>query len=348
VARTVEWARQQPEPGPVGETPAALPREEALLPAAAGPAVTLGEALARALDEEMGRDPAVVVLGPDAGAVGGRHGIARGLRDRYGPRRVLDFPGSGPGLVGAAVGAALFGLRPVVELPAGRLPAALGLLATHSAGPDDPAPLVLRVPCGPGPHAGWDPADLGALARRAGLTVVAPATAAAAKGMLAAAIRSVGPVALLEPASLYAGAATPLPAGDYEVLPGRARVARAGDGVTVVAWGAGVGAALEAAEEAAAQGVAVEVIDLQTLAPLDLETVLAAVERSGRLVVVDDAPGGGVGADLVALVAQDGFWHLDAPVRRVAPPALLPLVPGEDAGPLPAAILDAVLSLANT
>lgn len=348
VARTVEWARRQPDPDPRAGAPAVLLPDEAPFPAGAGPAVTLGEALARALDEEMGRDPAVVVLGPDAGAAGGGHGIARGLRDRYGPRRVVDFPCSGPGLAGAAVGAAHFGLRPVVEMPAGHLPAALSLLAAHSVGSDDPAPVVLRVPCGPGPDAEWDPADLGALARRAGLTVVAPATAAAAKGMLAAAIRAGGPVAFLEPVSLYGGAAVPLPPGDYEVPAGRARVARAGDGVTVAAWGAGVGAALEAAEEAAAQGVSVEVIDLQTLAPLDAAAVLASVERTGRLVVADDALSGGVGADVVALVAQDGFWHLDAPVRRVAPPALLPLSSGENAGPLPAAILAAVVSLANT
>ncbi len=114
---------------------------------------------------------------------------------------------------------------------------------------------MLRVPCGPGPGAEWDFVDAGAVGRRAGLTVVVPATAAAAKGLLAGAIRAPGPVAFLEPVSLYAGAATPLPPGDYTIPPGRARVARAGDGVTVVAWGAGVGPALEAAEEAAAQGI---------------------------------------------------------------------------------------------
>jgi 2-oxoisovalerate dehydrogenase E1 component len=349
VAQTLEWARQQPESEAAAlDAPAALPGDEVPLPAAVGPAVALGEALARALGEEMERDPAVVLLGPDSGAVGGPHGITRGLRERYGPRRVVDFPSSGPGLVGAAVGAARFGLRPVAEVPARHLPSVLGLLAAHAAGPEDPAALVLRVPCGPGPGAEWDLVAAGAVGRGAGLTVVAPATAAAAKGLLAAAIRAPGPVAFLEPVSLYAGAATPLPPGDYTIPPGRARVARAGDGVTVVAWGAGVGPALEAAEEAAAQGIGVEVIDLQTLAPIDAAAVLASIERTGRLVVVDDAPGGGVGADLVALVAQAGFWHLDAPVQRVVPPGLVPFALEDVAGPRPAAILAAVLSSAHT
>lgn len=349
VARALEWARQQPGPEAAAPaTPAALPEDEVPLPTSAGPAVTLGEALARALDEEMEGDPAVVVLGPDAGAIGGRHGIARGLQERYGPRRVVDFPGSGPGLVGAAVGAARFGLRPVVEVPARYLPSVLGILSNYAAGPGEPAPLVLRVPCGPGADAEWDLVDAGALVRRAGLTVVAPATAAAAKGLLAAAIRAPGPVALLEPVSLYAGAATPLPPGHYAISPGRARVARAGDGVTVVAWGAGVGSALSAAEEAAARGIDVEVIDLQTLAPIDAAAVLASIERTGRLVVVDDAPFGGIGVDLAALVAEEGFWSLDAPVRRVAPPALCPLTLEDAAGPRPADILAAVLLSAET
>ena len=358
VARTLGWAREQAdpdlaEPGPV----IAAPRSEAPLPASAGPEVTLGEALTRALDEEMGRDAAVVVLGPDVGRLGGPHGITRGLRERYGPMRVIDFPTAGPGLVGAAVGAALSGLRPVAEVPARHLPASLGLLAGHAAGArlanGGPVPLVLRVPCGPGRYSGPDLfGGPEAAAACPGLTVVVPATAAAAKGLLAAAVRHAGPVVFLEPVILYAGAKAALPAGDYEIVLGEARLARPGDDVTVVAWGTAVGAALQAAEEAAVGGVSLEVLDLQTLAPLDWEAVLASVARTGRLVVAHDGlPFGGVGAEVAARVAQEAFWHLDAPVRRVMPPlAPLPFDSAlEDAFLLrPADILAAVLSLAHT
>ena len=349
VAQTLEWARQQPEPEAAAlDAPAALPGDEVPLPAAVGPAVALGEALARALDEEMERDPAVVLLGPDSGAVGGPHGIARGLRERYGPRRVVDFPAAGPAWWGRRWGPPGSACGPWSRCPPATSPPSWGSWLRT------PQVLRIRLPWCCGSHAGpgrvpnGTSLTAGAVGRRAGLTVVAPATAAAAKGLLAAAIRAPGPVAFLEPVSLYAGAATPLPPGDYTIPPGRARVARAGDGVTVVAWGAGVGPALEAAEEAAAQGIAVEVIDLQTLAPIDAAAVLASIERTGRLVVVDDAPGGGWGPTWSRSVAQAGFWHLDAPVQRVVPPALVPFALEDVAGPRPAAILAAVLSSAHT
>ena len=194
ITRTLEWARQQADPEPEVAAPAAAPAAaEAAAPATAGPEATLGEALARALDEEMARDESVVVLGADAGRIGGRHGITAGLQQRYGPRRVIDFPSSGPGLVGAAVGAARCGLRPVAEVPARHLPASLELLAAHAADAEHPVPVVLRVPCGPGHLADWDFGDAAALGRRAGLKVVVPATAGAAGDLLAAAIRDPGP-----------------------------------------------------------------------------------------------------------------------------------------------------------
>jgi 2-oxoisovalerate dehydrogenase E1 component len=347
VTRTLDWARQQADPEPEQAASAAAPvaaGPEA--PAAAGPEATLGEALARTLNEEMARDPSVVVLGADAGRIGGPHGITAGLQQQYGPRRVIDFPCSGPGLVGAAVGAARCGLRPVAEVPARHLPASLELLAAHAADAEHPVPLVLRVPCGPGHLADWDLADAAVLGRRPGLAVVAPATAGAARDLLTAAIHHPGPVILLEPVSLYAGAAAP---GAPRALLGRARVARTGENVSVAAWGVGVPAALEAAEEAAAQGVSAEVIDLQALVPLDVAAVLASVEHTGRLVVVDhDAHFGGVGAEVAARAAQEGFWHLDAPVRRVSPPDSFPFRSDDTARPLRADILAAILSLAST
>jgi len=156
----------------------------------------------------------------------------------------------------------------------------------------------------------------------------------------------------LEPVRLYAGAAAPLPPGEYQLALGEARLARPGGDVTVVAWGTGVGAALEAAEEAAASGVSLEVLDLQALAPLDAPALLASVGRTGRLVVVEGEPGGdGVGSEVIARVAAEGFWHLDAAVARVAPPPAEPLsdsVPGDAARLRPAEIAAAALSLAHT
>jgi 2-oxoisovalerate dehydrogenase E1 component len=347
LTRTLDWALAQPGPDPGPPSPEAQsPRVEAVLPEAAGAAVTMAEALTRALDEEMGRDEAVVLLGPDAAGPGGLHGVTRGLRERYGPRRVIDFPAAGPGLVGAAVGAARHGLRPVVELPARHLAGALSLLSGHAAGMEPPVPLVLRVPYGPGPLSAWDAADISALARRPGFRVVVPVTAPAAKGLLAAAVRHPGPVVLLEPAGLYAAAA-PLPPGQYLETLDRARLARLGTDVTVVAWGAAVASAVEAAEQAAAEGVSLEVLDLQVLAPLDREAMVASVSRTGRLVVAEeDLPYGGPGAEVAAHVAEAAFWHLDAPVRRVAPPSRFPFDEGS-AGPRPADILAAALSLAR-
>ncbi len=346
VTRTLEWARQQADPEPA-TTPAAT--VEPAAPAGRAPEATFGRALSQALDEEMARDDAVVVLGPDAGRIGGPHGITGGMRERYGPRRVIDFPSSGPGLVGAAVGAAWCGLRPVAEVPARHLAASLELLAAHAADAEPPVPLVLRVPCGPGPLAGWDLPDAAALGRRPGLKVVAPATAEAARALLVAAIRDPGPVVVLEPVSLYPEAAVSPAGGEQPVGLGQARVARPGEAVTVAAWGTGVVAALEAAEGAAAEGVSAEVIDLQALVPLDAAAVLTSVERTGRLVVVEEAAGfGGVGAEVAARLAQEGFWHLDAPVRRVPSPVAFPFRPEDPARPQSGEILAAILSLAHT
>lgn len=349
VTRSLEWARLQPDPEPAPPAPVlTFPRADTPAPPPAAAEATMGEALARALDEEMGRDEAVIALGTDIGRLGGRYGITRGLRERYGPRRVVDFPAAGPGLVGAAVGAAWSGLRPVAEVPIGHLSASLELLAGHAVGAEPPISVVLRVPYGPDRLCGWDPEGASTLPLPPGLTVVVPATAVAAKGLLSAAVRHPGPVIFLEPVALY-GAAGPLPPGEYQTALGEARTARPGDDVSVMAWGAAVPAALEAAEQAAAVGVSVEVLDLQTLAPLDWEPLLASVSRTGRLVVVEDCPGpGGMGARVVAGVAEEAFWHLDAPVRRVRPaPSLAFTVEG--ARRLASAdILAAVLSLAHT
>lgn len=340
IAQTLDWARRQadaglPEDAPVG------PEGEAPLRHLLRARATVAEALAEVLDEEMKRDEAVVILGPDVGRLGGPHGVTRGLLDRYGPRRVIDFPGAGPGLVGAAVGAALGGLRPVAEVAGHHLHASLGLLAGHAGSGDFPLPLVLRVPCGRGEDSG--PGAATAL----GLKVWMPGSPHVAPDLLAAAVRDPGPVVLLEPVGLYAAVCGQEGAA---VRPDRARLVREGADVTVVAWGTAVAAALEAASEAAAAGVGVEVVDLQSLDPIDGETVLESVARTGRLVVASDGCAlGEVGAEVAARIAEEGLWHLDAPVRRVGAVLGTQVSSREEAAvPRPADILAAVLALANT
>jgi len=352
VERAVSWARQQADPAPAASPVVVSSRAEPPEPEAGGAGdeaeTTLAGALTRVLDEAMAGDAAVTVLGPDAAGPGGLHGITRGLHDRYGPRRVVELPAVGPGLVGAAVGGALCGMRPVAEIPARHLGGALGLLAGHALGAEAPAPVVLRVPYGPGPFSAWDLVEAVAPARYPGLSVVVPATPAAAGGLLAAALRHPGPVVFLEPVRLYPATA-PLPSVIRPEALDRARLARRGGDVTLVAWGAGVAAALEAAAEASGLGVEAEVIDLQALSPLDLDAVVASVARTGRLVVVEDyLPYGGVGAEVASRVAEEAFWHLDAPVRRLAPPGGFPFGHAEPAGPRAADLLAAILSSANT
>jgi 2-oxoisovalerate dehydrogenase E1 component len=360
VGDAIAWAREQADPDPTepGAVLAVSPPSPPP-PPPEGPPVTMREALNWALEEEMGRDETVIVLGQDVGALGGAFGVTRGLLERYGDQRVVEVPAAGPALAGAAVGAALQGLRPVAEVPHGdHLYAALGILFGHAAcarweGGRE-VPLVLRVPFGAGlragPHLSGSPEA--AAAHHPGLKVVVPATAAAAKGLLSAAIRDPDPVVFLEPKRLYAGAAVSLPSGSYQNALGRARVARPGDDVTVVAWGAMVSAALEAAEAAGEEGISLEVLDLQTLAPLDWEAVFSSVGRTGRLVIVqDDLPFAGVGAEVAARVAGEAFWDLDGPVLRVAPPPTpVPFAPSlEDAYvPRAAGILEAVRTLAHT
>lgn len=342
ITQTLDWARRQADAGPPEAAGPVGPEGEARPGRLPRPQVTVAEALAGVLDEEMARDEAVVVLGPDVGRLGGPYEATRGLLERYGPRRVIDFPSAGPGLVGAALGAALAGLRPVAEVAGRHLHASLGLLAGHAGSGDHPLPLVLRVPCDRGGDSGPGAAT------GLGLKVLMPGTPGAAPDLLAAAVRDPGPVVLLEPLGFYAAASGQ--DGAPAVAPGRARLAREGADVTVVAWGTAVAAALEAADEAAASGIGVEVVDLQCLDPIDGEMVQESVARTGRLVVASDGCAlGEVGAEVAARIAQDGFWHLDAPIRRVGPVwGTLGSSREEAAGPRPADILAVVLALANT
>ena len=285
------------------------------------------EALNQALAEEMDRDPAVVLLGQDIGAFEGAFRVTRGLHQRW-PRRVLDTPIAESGTLGLAAGAALLGDVPVVEMQFADFVACgfnqiVNVLAKIHYRFERPCPVVIRLPAGGGVGAGpfhsqnpeaW-------FTHVAGLKVVCPSTAADAKGLLKSAIRDPNPVVFCENKYLYRRIKETLPVGEHLVPLGRARIARPGRDLTIVAWGTQVWTALEAAEELAREGVEAEVVDLRTLVPLDEETVIDSVRRTSRALVVHEAQlTGGFGAEVAARIADAAFAWLDAPVRRLAYP----------------------------
>ncbi len=293
------------------------------------------EAIAAAIAEEMDRDPAVVLFGEDVARAGGTFLATRGLLDRFGPVRVRDTPISEGALVGAAIGAAMTGLRPIVEIMfLDFLTLAADQLVNHAAKVASvsdgafAAPMVMRTINGAGRAAGpqhgqslesW-------VAHVPGLKVVMPATPADAKGLLKAAVRDPGPVVVIESLAVW-GLKGEVPAGDHVVPIGEAAVARAGDDVTLVSWGGAVQRALAAAESLAGEGISAEVLDLRALSPLDTGAILRSLEKTGRIVIVHDAVGPfGGGAEVAAVAASEGFHALRAPVRRItAPFAPVPL-----------------------
>jgi pyruvate dehydrogenase E1 component beta subunit len=287
------------------------------------------DALNAALREELARDERVFLMGEDIGVFGGAFKVTSGLLEEFGERRVRDTPISENTIVGIGVGAAMTGLRPVVEL----MTINFSLLAfdqiVNSAahvrymfGGQVSVPLVVRMPQGAGHQLGPTHSHcLEAMFLHVpGLLVATPATAADAKGLLKAAIRDENPVIFLEHESLY-GISEDVPEGDEVLVPfGRARVVREGSDVTIV----GVSRMARTSERAAAtladeHGVSAEVIDPRTLRPLDLDTILASVAKTNHCVVVEEGwPHGGVGANLAALIAEQAFDDLDAPARRVS------------------------------
>jgi 2-oxoisovalerate dehydrogenase E1 component len=293
-------------------------------PAAAGESTYL-EALHDALEEEMARDPAVILLGQDIAGFEGAFRVTRGLHARW-PKRVLDTPISESGTLGLAAGAALLGDRPVVEMQFADFVACgfnqiVNVLAKLHYRFERPCPVVVRLPAGGGVGAGpfhsqnpeaW-------FAHVPGLKVVCPATAADAKGLLKAAIRDPNPVIFCEHKYLYRRVKQILPAGDVLVPLGVARRAREGRDLTVVAYGAAVWTALDAAADLAREGVELEVIDLRTLVPLDEAAILESVRRTNRCLVVHEATAtGGFGGEIAARIAELAFSWLDAPVARLA------------------------------
>jgi pyruvate dehydrogenase E1 component beta subunit len=289
--------------------------------------MTMREALRDAMAEEMRRDPDVFVMGEEVAEYQGAYKVTQGLLDEFGARRVIDTPITEHGFAGVGVGAALAGLKPVVEFMTFNFAMqAMDQLINSAAktqymsGGQVKVSIVFRGPNGPAARvAAQHSQDYSAwYSHIPGLKVIAPSTAADAKGLLKAAIRDPNPVMFLENEILY-GHSSPVPKLDDYVLPiGRARVVRPGKDVTVVGWSMGMTYALKAAEELAKDNIEAEVIDLRTLRPMDSDTVIASVKKTGRLVTVEEGwKQSGVGAEIAARVMEQAFDYLDAPVARV-------------------------------
>jgi pyruvate dehydrogenase E1 component beta subunit len=330
-------AREQDAPAPA-ETPAA--------PASVSPPVqeaandpevpegtemvtmTVREALRDAMAEEMRRDEAVFVMGEEVAEYQGAYKVTQGLLQEFGAKRVVDTPITEHGFTGLGVGAAFAGLKPIVEFMTFNFSMqAIDHIVNSAAktlymsGGQITSHIVFRGPNGPAARvAAQHSQDYTAwYSHIPGLKVIAPYTAADAKGLLKAAIRDPNPVVFLENEILY-GKSFPVPKLEDWVLPiGKARIARAGKDVTFVAWSIGMNYALGAADELAKEGIEAEVIDLRTIRPMDIETVLESLKKTNRVVIVEEGwPQSGVGADISARIMEQGFDYLDAPVTRVS------------------------------
>src|SRR5579864_6175913 len=292
--------------------------------------LTYLEAIREALAEEMRRDPKVFVLGEDVGAYGGAFGVTQGLHEEFGEMRVLDTPISESVIVGVSIGAALRGYRPVAEMQfADFISCAFDQIVNQAAtlcyryGGRASVPIVIRAPSGGnvggGLYHSQNPEAW--FVHRPGLKVVAPSTAYDAKGLLKAAIRDDNPVIYFEHKYLYRRGKGPVPEGDEIVPIGVAATRREGNDATLVTYGAMVAPSLEAADHLAAEGVEVEVIDLRTLMPYDKDAMFRSVEKTSRaLIVHEDVKTLGIGAELSAVLVEERFDRLDAPVLRVTYP----------------------------
>jgi pyruvate dehydrogenase E1 component beta subunit len=286
------------------------------------------EAINNALDEEMQRDPRVMVLGLDVGKLGGVFRATSGLLDKHGADRVVDTPLAEASIVGASLGLAVSGMVPVAEIQF------LGFSAQafHQIGPQLAkfrmrsrgryhCQVTIRAPFGGGissPEFHSDAVEA-QFVQSPGIKVVMPSNPYDAKGLLLEAIRDPDPVLYCEPDRLYRLGRVDVPDGDYTVPFGKAAVIRQGDDITLVAWSAAVELCMRAADQLGQEGISATVVDLRTLVPFDVETVVNAVAKTGRCVVVHEAPlSAGFGAEVVATLASEAFYDLDAPIDRVS------------------------------
>ena len=289
--------------------------------------LTMREALRDAMAEEMRRDPDVFLMGEEVAQYQGAYKISQGLLDEFGPKRVIDTPITEQGFAGIGVGAAMAGLKPIVEFMTWNFAMqAIDQIINSAAktlymsGGQMGSPIVFRGPNGPAARvAAQHSQDFSSwYAHVPGLKVIAPSTPADAKGLLKSAIRDPNPVLVLENEILY-GISGPVPKGDDWLVPiGKARIARPGRDVTIVSWSRGMQYALAAAETLAAEGIEAEVIDLRTLRPIDWETVIASIKRTNRLVTVEESwPTCSIGSEICAQAAIQAFDYLDAPPAKV-------------------------------
>jgi 2-oxoisovalerate dehydrogenase E1 component beta subunit len=289
--------------------------------------MNLVQALNSGLRSALHDNETVLLLGEDIGRLGGVFRVTEGLRREFGAERVLDTPLSETGIIGTAIGMALNGLRPVAEIQFAdfiypgfdQLVSEAAKYRYRTAG-EFHVPLVVRSPYGGGIRGGQyhsqSPEAL--FIHTPGLKVVCPSNPYDAKGLLIAAIRDEDPIVFFEPKRVYRAVKMEVPDGPYGVPLGQAKVVRPGEQVTCIAWGAMLYEAFAAAEEVAMQGVDVEVIDLRTLWPLDIDTLVTSVQKTGRVVIVHEAPRTcGFGSELMALVTERAFAHLEAPPLRV-------------------------------
>lgn len=306
--------------------------------------MTYAEAIRDGIRMEMKRDPSVYLAGEDVGKFGGCFGVTAGLVDEF-PEQVLDTPITETAIIGAAVGAAAAGLRPIAEImfvdftgvcmdelfnQAGKM--------RYMFGGKAKVPMVLKTICGGGMSAAAQHSQCmeAWFTHIPGVKTVMPATPADAKGLMAAAVRDDNPVVYIEHKQLL-GVSGDVPEGEYVVPLGKADVKRSGSDVTIVAWSWMVAKALAAAEALAKEGISAEVVDLRTLVPFDKESVLQSVGKTGKLVIVHEAVRtGGFGGEIAATVAEEGFDLLDAPIKRVtAPDTPVPFAPVLEAAYLP-------------
>jgi 2-oxoisovalerate dehydrogenase E1 component beta subunit len=291
------------------------------------PSMNIIQAVNDALKLEMRRDKRVVVLGEDVGKFGGVFRATSGLFEEFGADRVMDTPLAEAGIIGTAIGMALYGLRPVPEIQfADFIYPAFDQIVNELAkfryrsGGQYPAPVVIRTPCGGGIRGGHyhSQSPEAYFIHTPGLKVVMPSNPVDAKGLLLASIRQNDPVIFMEPKRVYRAAKGDVPEGDYEIPLGKAAIPRSGTQLTLLAWSAMVHTALEAAELAAARGIDVEVIDLRTVMPYDIDTIIASVKKTGRAVVAQEAPRTcGFGAELIAAIQERALEYLEAPIERV-------------------------------
>jgi pyruvate dehydrogenase E1 component beta subunit len=289
--------------------------------------ITMREAISQAMWEEMERDPNVFILGEEVGVWGGSYAVTKGFYDHFGGERVRDTPIAEAAIIGAAIGSAMTGLRPIAELMTINFAfAAMDHIVNEAAklhymfGGQFMLPLVIRAVTGGGRQLGATHSQTpdAIFAHFPGLKVVAPGTPGDAKGLLKAAIRSNDPVLFLEHATLYQVRGE-VPDGDYVIPIGKSKVQRPGKDVTIVTYSKGLEISMKAADELAKEGIEVEVVDLRSLRPLDMDPVIESFKKTNRAVIVEEGwKSFGVGAEVSARIYEQAFDYVDAPVRRVA------------------------------